>query len=377
MLNGMGEYKGEPVRIHVDESVRPVAQPHRRIPFHVRKQVENKLRQLESEDIIERAEGPTPWVSPIVVVPKPSKPNEIRICVDMRSLNQAIIRERHVIPTIDDVVSDLNGCKVFSKIDLNQGYHQIPLHPDSRQFTTFSTHVGLFRYKRLNFGLSCAAEIFQKKVSDTINGIPCVKNISDDIYVGGTDKDTHDQHLKQVFRRLHENGLTINLPKCQFRVPTMLFFGHVFSEKGMSPDPKKVEALQNVAPPTNASEVRSLLSSAAFCSRFVKEFALIARPLRQLTCDGVKWQWTQEEQLSFERLKAALSTKTTLEYFDPKKPTPIFVDGNPIGLVAVLTQEEESSKEVTSLHYASCPLTPTQARYPQIDREALSIYWAV
>ena len=377
MLNGMGEYKGEPVRIHVDESVRPVAQPHRRIPFHVRKQVENKLRQLESEDIIERAEGPTPWVSPIVVVPKPSKPNEIRICVDMRSLNQAIIRERHVIPTIDDVVSDLNGCKVFSKIDLNQGYHQIPLHPDSRQFTTFSTHVGLFRYKRLNFGLSCAAEIFQKKVSDTINGIPCVKNISDDIYVGGTDKDTHDQHLKQVFRRLHENGLTINLPKCQFRVPTMLFFGHVFSEKGMSPDPKKVEALQNVAPPTNASEVRSLLSSAAFCSRFIKDFALITRPLRQLTCDGAKWQWTQEEQVSFERLKATLSTKTTLGYFDPKKPTSIFVDGSPIGLGAVLTQEEESSKEVTPLHYASCPLTPTQARYPQIDREALSIYWAV
>ena len=377
LLNGMGEYKGEPVRIHVDESVRPVAQPHRRIPFHVRKQVEDKLKELENEDIIERAEGPTPWVSPIVVVPKPSKPNEIRICVDMRSLNKAIIRERHVIPTIDDVVSDLNGCKVFSKIDLNQGYHQIPLHSDSRQFTTFSTHVGLFRYKRLNFGLSCAAEIFQKKVSATINGIPCVKNISDDIYVGGTDKDTHDQHLKQVFRRLHENGMTINLPKCQFRVPTMLFFGHVFSEKGMSPDPKKVDALQNVAPPTNASEVRSLLSSAAFCSRFIKDFALITRPLRQLTCEGVRWQWTQEEQLSFERLKAALSTKTTLGYFDPKKPTSIFVDGSPIGLGAVLTQEEELSKEVTPLHYASCPLTPTQARYPQIDREALSIYWAV
>ena len=140
----MGEYKGEPARIHVDESVRPVAQPHRRIPFHVRKQVEDKLRQLENEDIIERAEGPTPWVSPIVVVPKPSKQNEIRICVDMRSLNQAIIRERHVIPTIDDVVSDLNGCKVFSKIDLNQGYHQIPLHPDSRQFTRSLLMLGCF-----------------------------------------------------------------------------------------------------------------------------------------------------------------------------------------------------------------------------------------
>ena len=269
----MGKYKGESVRIHVDESIMPVALLHRRIPFHVRKQVEEKLRQLECDGIIEHAEGPTPWVSPIVIVPKPQKPNEIRICVDMRSLNKAIVRERHIIPTIDDVLSDLNGCKVFSKIDLNQGYHQILLHPDSRPLTTFSTHIGLYRYKRLNFGLSCAAEIFQKKVSDAIHGIPCVKNISDDIYIGGIDNETHDRHLRQVFRKLHENGLTINLPKCQFRISTMLFFGHVFSEKGMSPDPRKVEALQNVTPPTNASEVRSLLSFAAFCSRFIKDFA--------------------------------------------------------------------------------------------------------
>ena len=153
VTTGMGEYKGEPVKIHIDESIKPVAQPHRRIPFHVRKQVEEKLDQLQRDDIIERAEGPTPWVSPIVVVPKPHNDNEIRICVDMRSLNKAIIRERHIIPTTDDIIADLNGCKVFSKIDLNQGYHQLPLHPDSRHLTTFSTHVGLYRYKRLNFGL--------------------------------------------------------------------------------------------------------------------------------------------------------------------------------------------------------------------------------
>ena len=93
VTTGMGACKGEPVRIHVDNSITPVAQPHRRIPFHVRKQVEEKLIQLEAADIIERAEGPTPWISPIVVVPKPHNPDEIRICVDMRKVNRAIVRE--------------------------------------------------------------------------------------------------------------------------------------------------------------------------------------------------------------------------------------------------------------------------------------------
>ena len=111
-----------------------------------------------------------------------------------------------------------------------------------------------------------------------------------------------------------------------------------------SPDPRKVEALQNDAPLINVSEVRSLLNCAVFCSRFI-------RPLREPTCNGVKWQWTDEEQSSFEWLKAALSTKTTLGYFDPKKPTSIFVDGSPIGLGAVQTNKDVSTNELTPLHY--------------------------
>ena len=361
LASGIGEYKGAPVKIHIDESVKPVAQPHRRIPFHVRKQVEEKLDQLMEDDIIERAEGPTSWISPIVVVPKPNNSNEIRICVDMRALNRAIIRERHVIPTTDDIIADLNGCKVFSKIDLNQGYHQFPLHEDSRNLTTFSTHVGLYRYKRLNFGLSCAAEIFQRKVGDAIAGIQGVRNISDDIYVGGVDKAQHDERLVQVLSRLKENQLTVNVPKCLIGVPSMLFFGHIFSGEGVSPDPKKVEAMQSANAPSNPSEVRSLLSSAAFCSRFIRNFATTTRLLRRLTCNGVPWEWGKSEQHSFEKLKAALSAKTTLAYFDPKKPTTIFVDASPIGLGAVLTQENADTKEVTPLYFASRPLTPTES----------------
>lgn len=112
-----------------------------------------------------------------------------------------------------------------------------------------------FRKETLQAGENITEFFTQKKVSDPIRGKPCAKNISDDVYIGGVDNDDHERHLEHVFRQLYASGLTINSLQCQFRVPTILFFGHVFSKKGMSPDPRKVESLQSFALPTNMSEV--------------------------------------------------------------------------------------------------------------------------
>ncbi|XP_060594467.1 uncharacterized protein LOC132748833 [Ruditapes philippinarum] len=171
VFTGMGEMKGTKVKLYIDSNVQPVTKPHRRIPFHLRKQVEKELQRLEDLDIIEKVEGPTDWVSPIVVTPKPkSNNNQIRICVDMRLPNQAIKRTRHVILTIDDMIVDLSGARVFSKLDLNHGYHQLELSEESRNITTFTTHVGLRRYKRLSFGINSAAEIFQNALCTALEG---------------------------------------------------------------------------------------------------------------------------------------------------------------------------------------------------------------
>jgi hypothetical protein len=141
--HGVGKLKDCQVHLHINETVTPSAQPHRRIPFHLRKGLEQELTRFEHEGIIEKVHGPTPWVSPLVVVPKPKNPEKVCLCVDMRVANKAIERERHVIPTIDDLINDLNGATVFSKHDLNQGYHQLELAPESWYITTFSTHKGL------------------------------------------------------------------------------------------------------------------------------------------------------------------------------------------------------------------------------------------
>ena len=157
---------------YIDDSVKPVAQPVCRIPFGVREKVERKLDELLESGIIEEVpEGPTRWISPLVVVPKSD--GDVRICVDMRRANQAIIRERQPIPTIEEVLQDLNGSTIFSKVDLKWGFHQILRAEESRHVTTFVTHRGLYRYTRLTFGVTSAPEKYQQIIrglSTTIKG---------------------------------------------------------------------------------------------------------------------------------------------------------------------------------------------------------------
>ena len=142
MFTGVGRLKGCELKLHIDESVKPVAQSVRRIPFGLREKMDKKLDQLLELDIIEEVpDGPSRWISPLVVVPKGD--GDIRGCVDMRRANEAIICERHPIPTVEELLHDLNGSTVFSKIDLQWGFHQILLSEDSRHITTFVTHRGL------------------------------------------------------------------------------------------------------------------------------------------------------------------------------------------------------------------------------------------
>ena len=158
---GLGKLRRhQTVELLVDKDVKPVTQRQRRIPFHLRAKVDAELSRLRDEDIIERVPDTeaTESISPIVIMPK--KDDNIRLCIDMRAANTAIKRIRHPIPTVHDISHELNGAKFFTKLDLTQAYHQLELAPESRQITTFITHAGLFRFKRLNYGTNSAAEIF-------------------------------------------------------------------------------------------------------------------------------------------------------------------------------------------------------------------------
>ena len=370
IFKGIGKLKDVKIHLHTDDTVIPVTQPHRRIPFHIRKKVEKELARLEELDIIEKVDGPTPWVSPIVVAPKPKNPDEIRICVDMRLPNEAVLRQRHITPTIDDLIADLNGATIFSKLDLNSGYHQLELDEKSRNITTFSTHIGLRRYKRLIFGISSAAEIFQNTLCTTLEGLKGTRNISDDILVFGRTQEEHDENLEATFTRIQQKGLTLNKHKCEFNKDKIEFFGYIFSKDGISPDPKKVEAIKSASTPSNISEVRSFLGMTNYVGRFIPNYATINEPLRALTKQNQPWEWTEKHEKAFDKLKQELASSTIIAYFDPNKETQLIVDASPVGLGALLTQNGKV------IAYASRALSDVEKRYSQTEREALAIVWS-
>lgn len=241
------------------------------------KAVDQKLQQLADLDIIEDADGPAPWVSPLVAVPKPN--GDIRVCVDMRRVNEAVVGERHPIPTLEETLQAMNDAKVFSKLDLRWGYHQIELHPDLHSLSTFSTHTGLKRYKCLIFGLSSTSEQYQYVIQETLQGIAGARNISNDILIFGKDQDSHDRDLEETCKRLKECGITLNKEKCLFSFSKLVFFSFKVSAAGLSPDDKKVEAIQNARTPQNSGEVRRVLCLVNYCSRFIPDFSTRSEPL--------------------------------------------------------------------------------------------------
>lgn len=166
-----------------------------------------------------------------MIVPKASDPTQVRICVDMRKANVAIQRERHPTPTLKDMAAELTHSRVFSRVDLRHGYHQLEIDQNSRTITTFTTPSGLFRYKRLFFGICSAAEVFQRAITNVIADIPGTLNTSDDILVHGSAREEHDKALHATVQWLRQTGLTVNAAKCSFYQPKLESFGFVFGSK--------------------------------------------------------------------------------------------------------------------------------------------------
>jgi len=298
----------------------------------------------------------------------------VRICIDMRRANEAVVRERHPIPPVDEVLPDLNQSTVFSKLDLTLGFHQVELEEASRAITAFVTHVGLFRYKRLMCGVNSATEMYQHIIRQVLQDCPGAANIADDIIVHGKGKEEHNERLAKVFNKLIKAGLTLNREKCQFGMSHLEFMGHLLTDRGIGPTQARVEAVQNAREPTCVSEVRSFLGLVNFSAKFIPNLAIVAETLRKLCRQNVKFEWKSEQKEAFAELKSRLAKAETLAYFDKSARTEVIADAGPVGLGAVLVQWQNGERRV--VYYASRVLSYVERRYSQTEKEALALVWA-
>lgn len=187
---------GIKAKIQLDPKVVPVYQPMRRIPVPLEDAVDKKLDELLKRDIIEVKTGPTTWVSPLVIVGKSN--GEPRLCLDLRRVNEAVLKEHHPMPSVDDYMAKLGRGRMWSKLDIKEAFLQMELDEDSRDATTFITRRGLYRFKRLPFGLVTAPELFQKAMDETLSGCEGTVWYLDDVLVEGRDLKEHDERLTQV-----------------------------------------------------------------------------------------------------------------------------------------------------------------------------------
>ncbi|XP_058828130.1 uncharacterized protein K02A2.6-like [Topomyia yanbarensis] len=339
--------------------------------------IEDKLNSLLANDIIEPVEGGCQWVSPLVTVIKDN--GDLRLCVDMRRANVAILRERHMMPTIDDFLPRFAGAQYFSRLDIKEAFHQVELDEESRYITTFITHMGLFRYKRLMYGIVIAPEIFQRILEQILSR--CSKNTAnfiDDILIFGKTESEHDAALELVLYTLKDYGVLLNQKKCVFKVEKLDFLGHTLSSQSIQPAQDKVVAIQKFRLPSCPEEVRSFLGLVTYIGRFLPNLATITAPLRELTCAGVKFKWGVNQQQSFSKLKEMISNVNLLRFFDNFLRTRVIADASPVALGAVLIQFEGTTDDNPRLiAYASKSLTHTERRYCQTEKEALALVWAV
>lgn len=365
--------KGITLTLPIDRSVPPVIQPLRRCPIPLLNQVEAKLNELLQLDIIERVTKPTSWVSPLVPILKDN--GELRLCVDMRRANQAIQRLNHPLPIFDDMLPRFRNAKLFTTLDIKQAFHQVELSEDCRDVTTFITNWGLFRYKRLLFGVNCAPELFQNLMESILAECKNTVVFIDDIMISGSTEEEHDLAVKHTLAVLKRYGILLNIHKCKFKQTEISFLGHVLSPEGVSPSEEKVRSILQFRAPLSKEELRSFLGLVTYVSRFIPNLATVNHPLRELLKQETPFDWKAEHQESFDRLKHMIGSLHHLGYYDPKDRTLLVTDASGVGLGAVLLQFKDNHPRV--IGYASKSLSETEKKYPPIEKEALGIVWGV
>jgi hypothetical protein len=304
----------------------------------------NELAELkiQLQDLIDKGfihPSASPWGCPALFVKK--EDNSLRLCVDYRPLNAVTIKNKYPLPRIDILFDQLAGAKVFSKIDLRSGYHQIKIRLSNIPKTAFSTRYGLYEYLVMSFGLTNAPAYFMYLMNSIFMQEldKFVVVFIDDILIYSKNSEDHAKHLHVILQRLRDQHLYAKFSKCEFWLDTVKFLDHTVSGDGISVDPSKVQEVTDWKSPTTVHPIRSFLGLAGYYRRFIPNFSRIAKPMTELLKKGVKFSWDQKCDDAFHTIRYYLTTAPVLAQPDTSKPFDIYCNASGTGLGCVLMQD--------------------------------------
>ena len=362
--------------IKVPDNQLPIRVPPHRANPHQRRAIEDQIKTLLAQDVIEPCQSP--WAAPVVLVLKADQ-KTYRFCVDYRHLNAVTSFDTFPLPRIDDCLDTLGITQpmLFSTLDLMSGYFQVGLHPKSRDKTTFVTHTGSYRFKRMPQGLAGSPATFSRLVEAVFRGLNwhCCLAYLDDIIIFSNNFDDHLKHLKLVLDRLAEANLKAKPQKCHFACKRVKYLGHLVSPQGISPDPQKLEAVQSHKQPQNLRELRHFLGLTGFYRKFVQGYSHIARPLHCLTQKDVPFIWTDACETSFQTLKNALLSSPILAFPDFDEEFKLYTDASSQAIGASICQVKQGVEK--PIAYYGRALTKAERNYTITELEGLAVVNAV
>jgi len=362
---GLGALDIEPIHLELKDGAKPYHAKPFTIPQAFMHTTKKEIERFEKLGIWKRVHD-SPWTAGTFIQPK--KTGDVRVLTDFRKLNEWIVRRPHPLPKISDLLQRLEGFRYATAIDLSMGYYHIPLDKYSQGLCGTVMPWGIYQYQVLPMGISNAPDIFQSIMMRLLGDLDYVHVYMDDILItsSGTFSD-HMSKLSEVLKRLEKVGFRANVRKCTFAADRVEYLGYDISRQGIHPQPKKVEAILKMQPPTTKRQLRRFLGMVNYYRDMWQRRSHILAPLTSLSAKTATWKWSDECNEAFEAIKRAIARETLLNFPDFNKEFHIYTDASDYQLGAVIMQDNKP------LAFYSRKLNKHQRRYTTGEQELLSI----
>ena len=363
---------GVVIGLQLVDDASPIFSRARKVPFSVRDQLTEHIEGLVQGGILKPVQT-SDWASPIVVVRK--REGGIRMCIDpKRTLNPQLTSDHYPIPVIDDLLVDVSSHEYYSLIDLSGAFQQLLLDESSQKLVTINTHLGLFSFTRLPFGVKTAPASFQRAIEQILKRFKFAFPYIDDIIVVASSLQEMWKRVWLILSALAALNVKINLEKCMFFRREVRFLGHVINKDGIYPSKDKVDAILNAPPPRDVKELQSFVGLVTYLHKFIPTLSEKLGPIFDLEKKDQLFVWGKAQQEAFEQVKEAVVSSRFLVHFDQRKTVCVCTDASNLGIAAVLCHEING--QLRPVMFKSRKLSDCEKRYPILHRELLAVVFS-